>query len=155
MTSTHCLRILLPLAFALSASAQTSQVTVKPPAKVVVKRGETFTVKVGLEVVAGFHVHSNKPNDEYLIPTRLTWTSDSLEVVAVEYPKAKIEQAEFSKKPLAVYDGQFEILTRFTSKAGAAPGIGMATGKLRYQSCNDRMCFPPKTVDVKLSYDLQ
>lgn len=155
MTSTLCSRILLPLVLALVANSQSSQVTVTPPAKVTPKRGEPFTVKVGLQVLAGFHVHSNKPNDEYLIPTKLTWQSEALEVVAVEYPKAKIEQAEFSKKPLAVYDGQFEIATKFTTKAGALPGIGMATGKLRYQSCNDRMCFPPKTVDVKLSYDLQ
>lgn len=155
MTSTRCLKILLPLALALAANAQTSQVTVTPPAKVTPKRGETFTVKVGLTVLAGFHVHSNKPNDEYLIPTRLTWQTEGLDVVSVEYPKAKLEQAEFSKKPLAVYDGKFDIVTTFKSKPGAAPGIGMATGKLRYQSCNDRMCFPPKTMDVKLSYDLQ
>lgn len=108
-----------------------------------------------MQVAPGFHVHSNKPNDEYLIATRLTWVSDGLEVVGIEYPKAKVEKAEFSKLPLVVYDGAFEIVTTFKSKAGVMPGIGMATGKFRYQSCNDRMCFPPKTVDVKLSYDLQ
>jgi hypothetical protein len=31
----------------------------------------------------------------------------------------------------------------------------MATGKLKYQACNDRACFPPKTVDIAIPYQIQ
>jgi hypothetical protein len=30
-----------------------------------------------------------------------------------------------------------------------------ANGKLRYQASNNSMCFPPKTVDVKLPVEVQ
>jgi hypothetical protein len=28
-------------------------------------------------------------------------------------------------------------------------------GKLRYQACNSNACFPPKSVEVRLSYQIQ
>jgi hypothetical protein len=28
-------------------------------------------------------------------------------------------------------------------------------GKLHYQACNDRACFPPKTVEVTVPYQIQ
>jgi hypothetical protein len=39
--------------------------------------------------------------------------------------------------------------------ANTAPvGPGTVGGKLRYQACNDRMCLPPKTLDVDLPVDI-
>jgi hypothetical protein len=32
--------------------------------------------------------------------------------------------------------------------ASVPPGLVNVAGKLRYQACNDRMCLPPKTIDV-------
>ena len=43
-----------------------------------------------------------------------------------------------------------EIVTKFTVPASAHPGPAVLTGKLRYQACTDRLCLPPKTVDVSL-----
>ena len=38
--------------------------------------------------------------------------------------------------------------------ASAPAGLGAVNGKLRYQACTDKMCLPPKTVDVRLVYTL-
>jgi len=35
------------------------------------------------------------------------------------------------------------------------PPLSILPGKLRYQACNNTMCFPPKTVDVKLPVEVQ
>ena len=51
---------------------------------------------------------------------------------------------------LPVYSGRFELLTRFKVPASTQPGLVNVPGKLRYQACNDRMCLPPKTVDLTL-----
>jgi hypothetical protein len=136
--------------------AQSSNVlTVAPPPKLRVKRGETAVVTVRAQLKPGYHTNSNTPSDPYLIPLRLTWQSGPLEVVEVTYPKAKMEKFEFSEKPLSVLDGEFEITTKFKAPATAARGMAITSGKLRYQACNDRMCLAPKTVDVSLSLDIQ
>jgi hypothetical protein len=148
--------LLLLSSFAVSACAQsTTLLTVTPPARASVKRGETVTAKVGIKVNEGFHVNSNAPLDEYLIPLRLTWQAAPFELKAVTFPPAKEEKSEFSPKPIAVFDGAFEIASKFAVPANAPVGAGFISGKLRYQGCNATTCFPPKTVDVRFSYDLQ
>jgi thioredoxin:protein disulfide reductase len=135
---------------------QTSNVlTIAPPAKLRVKRGETATAVVRAELKPGYHTNSNTPSDPYLIPLRLTWQPAPLQVAEVTYPKPKMEKFEFSEKPLSVFDGAFDITTKFKVPAAAPNGMAMISGKLRYQACNDRMCLPPKTVEVTLTLDIQ
>ena len=131
-------------------------VTVTPPEKVVAKRGTTETADFAVSVKSGFHVNSNKPADEYLIPLKLTWKSTgALEGGQVVYPKPSQEKYEFSEKPLSVYTGKFEVVANFKVAANAPAGPGVAVGQLRYQACNDKACFPPKTIEVTLPYQVQ
>jgi hypothetical protein len=66
-----------------------------------------------------------------------------------------MEKYEFSDKPLSVFTGDFELTAKFKAPAGASQGPGIMLGKLRYQACNNNSCFPPKTVEVRLSYQVQ
>ena len=112
--------------------------------------------KIPLVVDRGFHVNSNKPSEEYLIPLKLTWKSTgALEGGNVLYPKPALEKYEFSEKPLSVFSGNIDLTANFKVKADAPAGPGAAVGQLRYQACNDKACFPPKTVDVTLAYQVQ
>ena len=138
-----------PLSF-----AQGNVLSVAPPEKMTAKAGATAQAKLSVQLRSGYHVNSNTPSDEYLIPLRLTWSAGPLETVEVVFPKPQMEKYSFSEKPLSVYTGDFELLTRFKVAASAAPGPLTLTGKLRYQACNDRMCLPPKTVDVSLPVEV-
>ena len=124
--------------------------TVSNPAKLRVPRAGIVEQSLKLEVKPGYHVNSDKPNDDYLIPLRLSWEAGAVEAVAVEFPRPAIEKSDFSEKPLSVFTGNFEIVTKFKRAAGAVPGPGLLTGKLRYQACNDKMCLPPKNIVVKV-----
>ncbi len=135
----------------VAACAQTPGVlSIAPAAKLTVTRGGEATQSLKLELQPGYHVNSNAPNEEYLIPMRLTWDSTAIETVSIHYPKPMLEKSDFSDKPISVFSGNFEILTKFRRAAKASPGPGFLTGKLRYQACNDKMCLPPKTLDVKV-----
>jgi DsbC/DsbD-like thiol-disulfide interchange protein len=138
-------------------SAQSSgYLAVSDPQKVVGKRGAAVQVKIPVTVKTGFHVNSNKPSEEYLIPLKLTWTSTgALEGGSVDYPKPALQKFEFSDKPISVYMGNFDLTATFKVGANAAAGPGSAAGKLKYQACSDRACFPPKTVDVMIPYQVQ
>ena len=56
---------------------------------------------------------------------------------------------------MSVFSGDFDIVTRFRAPSSAPLGMSILVGKLRYQACNDKMCLPPKTVEVKLALDLR
>jgi DsbC/DsbD-like thiol-disulfide interchange protein len=117
-------------------------------------RGQTARQTLTLYVRAGFHVNSNKPNDDYLIPLRLTWDKGPLEAEAVEYPEPQIEKSGFSDK-LSVYSGTFRVVTPFRAPADAVPGPATITGKLRYQACNNRECLPPRTVEIRVPVEIR
>ena len=138
-----------------SAGQNKNVLSVSPPPRVHAKRGQEVTAPVTAELEAGFHVNSNQPADEYLIPIKLTWVKGPLETVQVIYPKPQLEKLAFSEKPVSIFSGKFEIVTKFKASPAAQPGMAFMNGKLRFQACNDKECLPPKTVDVQFTVDVQ
>lgn len=112
-------------------------------------------MRLPVTLAEGYHVNSNTPADEYLIPLRLTWSPGVLEPVDVLFPKPTLEKYEFSPKPVSVFSGRFEIMVRFKAPATAPLGPAAMTGKLRYQACTSSACFPPKTVEIRLPVQIQ
>jgi len=120
------------------------------PDPVAAKAGTTVEVKLPLQLREGYHVNSDMPPDPYLIALRLTWDSGPVSASEVVYPKPSFLKVDFSPGPLPVFSGRFELLTRFKVAASAQPGLVNVAGKLRYQACNERMCLPPKIIDITL-----
>ena len=142
----------------LGLQAQTpgnSVLTIAPSTKLTVQRGSAVDYTLKAELQPGFHVNSNMPGDDYLIPIKLTWNKDPLEAEQVTYPKPQMEKLAFSTKPISVYTGTFEIATHFKASPSAMPGMAFMNGKLRYQACNNKECLPPRTVDVRVTLDIQ
>lgn len=125
------------------------------PKKVNAKRGETVKTSIQVRMQSGFHVNSNQPAEEYLIPLRLSWDAKPLEAAEIKFPEAKLEKHSFSAEPVSVYTENFTVETTFKVPANATPGLGMANGKLRYQACTDTTCYPPKTLEVKLPFEVR
>jgi hypothetical protein len=144
--------IALALAPGLLAQGSSDHLTVAPPEKVVVKRSGTADSRLAVTLKPGFHVNSNTPSEDYLIPLRLTWGTGALQAAEVVYPKPSMEKYSFSPKPISVFSGKFDVTTKFKVAPGTQPGPGVTTGRLRYQACNDKACFPPRTVEVRLTY---
>lgn len=147
---------LLALAWLPSLYSQSSGIlTATPPARNVGKRGEVMAAKVAVQMRGGYHVNSNTPADPYIIPLRLTWDAAPLEVAEVVYPKPQLENYSFSTKPVSVFTGDFDVVTRFKVPARMPLGPGVLIGKLRYQACTDSSCLPPKTVEIRLPIQIQ
>jgi DsbC/DsbD-like thiol-disulfide interchange protein len=142
------------LALCPSAFGQTNVLSVTPPVALKAKAGSTVEAKLSFKLREGYHVNSNTPSDEYLIPLRLTWNPGPLQAAQVLYPKPQMEKYSFSEKPLSVFSGEFQVTTRFKVAASASPGSTVITGKIRYQACNDRMCLAPKNLEVAMPVDV-
>jgi hypothetical protein len=150
------LLLCLPLLAQMLPAQNKGYLTIGELPKVVGKRNEAIQAKIPVSVQSGYHVNSNAPKDEYLIPLKLTWKSTgALEGGTVVYPKPTLEKYEFAENPLSVFTGIFDLVTTFKVSASAPAGPGVAVGQLRYQACNDRACFPPRTIEITLPYQVQ
>ena len=114
-----------------------------------VRRGRSAQAVVVMDIPGGFHVHSNRPLEKFLIATQLRVEAPAgVRVSAVSYPRAILRSLKFSKSKVAVFEGRATM--RFNVSVPASYGSDSAQLKatLRYQSCNDELCFPPQTRDV-------
>ena len=119
------------------------------------KRGATLEVPLKVTVRPGYHINSNKPAEDYLIPTVVNWEADQVTLQGVTYPKAESVRYEFAEKPLLVYSGTVTIVSRLNVSSSATAGPATLNGKLRYQACTDKMCLAPRTLDVSLPIKIE
>lgn len=127
-------------------------VTATPPQPVAVAPGGSVRVELRFRVSPGYHINSNKPRSEFLIPTRLQLSPPpSLAPGAVVYPEGKDLSFAFSpKEKLNVYAGEFLVRAELRALGSAAAGSYKVPGELRFQACNDRACFPPSKLPVEV-----
>ena len=116
-----------------------------------VQRGRPAQAVVVMEIPSGFHVHSNRPLEKFLIATQLQIEArKGVRLGPVVYPRAALRSLKFSKNKLAVYEGKATMRFKVTVDPGFGSESFELKGRLRYQSCNDELCFPPQTREVKI-----
>jgi thiol:disulfide interchange protein DsbD len=108
--------------------------------------GSSLRAALQVSLPEGFHVQSNKPRDASLIPTELTLEPPTgVRGTEVVFPKAVDFAQEGLPEPLLVFDRQFTIGVEFALGSGVAPGSYSVPFTLRYQACDDKVCFAPST----------
>jgi thiol:disulfide interchange protein DsbD len=140
-------------------SGLTSPIAAQPPDVAInplvetdaVHPGTTAYVALAVTLDPGFHVNSNTPLDEFLIPTVLTLDPPAgISLEALAFPEAILLEQFGAEQPLAVFEEEFLIGAALTLDDTLAPGSYAVPGTLRYQACNDRMCFNPTNAPIQL-----
>jgi thioredoxin:protein disulfide reductase len=144
-----------PLRAQTSLNSLSAVVNVNAPEKLVAKRDQVLVADFVIQVKNGYHVNSNAPADEFLIPLRFSWNEDVVKVHEIVYPRPQMQKFPFSEKPMSVYEGDVKAQAKFKIPSSAPRGLTHLTGKLRYQACNDRMCLPPRTLEVKVPLEIR
>jgi hypothetical protein len=133
------------------AGRKIPSVTMSPAPIVTVTRGKPNTVNLRFHVGAGFHVNSNHPKSEFLIPTALKLNPPTdIMIGGVGYPAG--EEMSFAFAPedkLNVYTGEFPVQVEVRPLADVLPARYMIHGELRYQACDNAACYPPKKLPVQ------
>jgi thioredoxin:protein disulfide reductase len=115
-----------------------------------VRSGGTARAAVEVRLPPQLHVQSNAPRDPALIPTELTFNSPAgVRVAEIVFPKATDFQQAGLPQPLAVFEHEFAIGIQFAVDKGTVPGTIEVPGRLRYQACDDKVCYPPQTGEVR------
>jgi hypothetical protein len=126
-------------------------VTMAPPGIATVTRGKPNTVALRFHVSSGFHVNSNKPSAEYLIPTALKLDAPTDIVLGrTTYPDGQEMSFAFApNEKLSVYSGEFDLEVMVRPLADVLPGDYEFHGQLKYQACDNAACYPPKQLPVR------
>lgn len=114
-----------------------------------VKAGEPQAVELRFRVQDGFHINSHVPKDELLIPTAIRFNTGSVvTVVDAVYPKGSTYRLPVGAgETLDVYQGEFGVEVKVVAPKGASTLVGV----LKYQACDNAVCYPPKTLPVVIA----
>jgi DsbC/DsbD-like thiol-disulfide interchange protein len=125
-------------------------VEVIAPRPLELRAGETRNAVIEVVVKPGYHVQANPAAQPNLIPTALTLASaPGVTVGTPHYPAPKRLRLSGSGDELLVYDRRFVIVVPLTRAERGAPSLRLE-GSLRYQGCDDRHCFFPRTAQFAL-----
>src|ERR1700747_2548713 len=105
------LALLALLAAAESPGEKGPSVTVAPIDPITVTRGQAGPVSLHFRVAPGFHINSNTPKSEFLIPTALKMDAPTdIALTKLTYPMGKDMSFPFAPdEPLNVYSGDFAV----------------------------------------------
>ncbi len=99
-----------------------------------------------IKVLGEWHINSNKPKEDFLIPTELKITSDeSLQQSEIIYPEAHNIKFDFSDVPLSVFENEFYIFTTVKIPRNTQLGKKKLFVEFTYQGCNNVTCMPPNS----------
>ena len=119
-----------------------------------VKSGERFTVSLDLTPAPGMHVYAPTVVDYKPIAFAIR-PQAGLVVGRITYPPAEKYFYAPLKQTVDVYQKPFRLtqeLTLDASPDGRAALTGASSvivqGTLSYQACDDKICFPPRTVPM-------
>jgi DsbC/DsbD-like thiol-disulfide interchange protein len=131
----------------LSKQPARLSVAVEPPAAAFA--GKPFTVTLRLTPVAGVHVYA--PGNPNYIPVAVEVTPmTGLKVEAAVFPSGQDLFFGPLKESVKVYSAPFVVKLPLSLDArtgkGARPDEVLVRGKVSYQACDDRVCFPPQSV---------
>jgi thiol:disulfide interchange protein DsbD len=149
---------------AWSASSVPSVAQSRPKAEVTsvvetspVRPGSYAELQLKVKLPADIHVQSDKPRDPNLIPTVMTIEAPTgVKVESITYPKAVDFKQKSGGQPLAVFVGpEFTIDVKVSVAATIGEGDLKLPGRLRYQACNESLCFPPTSATAEWTLKIQ
>ena len=115
-----------------------------------VATGQVFRVAVVLDLPAPWHVNANPASSPESIPTTLTFEPNPHATVGpVMYPRGKVSSVPWADEPVALYSGSTIILADVT-----VTGPTTLVAVLKYQACDDKVCYAPKQVAVPLPIEI-
>lgn len=119
-----------------------------------VYQGEPVSVNLSIIINPTWHINSNKPNDDFLIPSEITAKASGLKLSTVKYPQAKDLKLSFSEEPVSVYEATSNAKLTFISNANAPLGKQKVIVTLDYQACNDVSCLPPNVTTTEFELEI-
>lgn len=109
--------------------------------------GSEFKIALKVNIDKEWHINSNQPYEDYLIPSELTIDEDKrFKLIKVAYPKAHDFKFAFSESPLSVWEEEILIGAIVNVGEDVEPGTYSIIVNFDYQACNDMSCLAPTSI---------
>lgn len=129
-------------------------VALTAPREFSVVQGRDAKLILTAEILPGWHVNSDKPSQEYLLPTRLDLVlPPGITAGRIVYPAAAQKTFSFSELPLSIFEGTIEFHVPVIA-GSIEPGKQTISAELFYQACNDEKCMPPARTRADVSIEI-
>lgn len=116
-------------------------------------RGSVMRAAIRVTLPDGLHTNANQPRDPSLIPLVLTVNAPAGVVVEeIVYPEPTDFAQQGVEELLAVYEQEFLIGVQLRVSADAALGSVTVPASLRYQACDESVCYIPATVGTDWTF---
>ena len=134
------------LLFGANTFAQEPGITVQATLAPSATTGSAFRVTVVLDLPAPWHVNANPAAAADFIPTTLSWVPNpAVHSVKIIYPRGQTVSVPWADTPVSLYSGKTLIFADIAIISNTT-----LTGVLKYQACDDKVCYAPKSVPVVL-----
>lgn len=102
------------------------------------------SARVVLDLAPGWHVNSNVPSEDFLIPTKVM--IDGREPKDITYPAGVSRKLGFHEDPLSLYEGQ--VAMTFPIPKSDANSQEAQRLTLSLQACSDSLCLEPESAEL-------
>jgi uncharacterized protein len=100
--------------------------------------------EVVLNIKKGWHINANKPLDQNLSPTVITFKeSTAYQIIKITYPEPMLEKLPISESQLALYEDQIIIKVQIKVTKKTDNQLIKLEGNVKYQPCNNQTCLFP------------
>jgi thiol:disulfide interchange protein DsbD len=102
-----------------------------------------------------WHVNSDKPLEDFLIPTSAYLEPpEGVSAGRFTFPQGHMRKFAFSDTELSVFEREFYLAGSLTVSADVAPGRQAVKGGIEYQACNDALCLAPQTAPFEIPVEI-
>lgn len=114
------------------------------------KSGGSSEATIKLKILQGYHINGN-PASKFQIATSLD-VEPGAAVTAGQpiYPQSVTKKFAFSEQPIAVYEDEVTIKLPLNAATAAQKGGHQLKGKVRFQACDDEVCYPPRNLETSI-----
>ena len=128
-------------------------VTVKPFLDVdKVRQGSEFRVALVTQIKEGYHIQAPKPPEGFIATKFSVEAPKGFTVERIWYPPTEVKEMLGQKLPL--YDGTQIFAALVRADKSVKLGKSTLALKLRYQACDDKACYPPRTLTVTVPVEV-
>ncbi len=119
-----------------------------------VNAGSTFQIAIEMNIKKGWHINSNKPSNEFAIPTEVKFKLPrGIRITEITFPEHEIMTLK-SVGRVEIFSGKFYIIITGHAAETLMPGEYKLPATLTYQACNDAVCLPPTSKTITFNLNL-
>ncbi len=114
---------------------------------------EGHVLRVHVEIAPGWHINSDAPLDEFLVPTTVEAKAEGTVFGKPRFPRPERVRSEAFGSEVLLFSGAFDVEIPVVARAASAPKRTFTPPRtrvaLRYQACDHATCYAPKEIAVE------